>query len=64
VQAVQALPETGDATWCAVWHWPFHVKPYVKPFSDRASAERYVARQARIKPGRRWVVEQREEINP
>jgi hypothetical protein len=48
--------------WCAVWYWPFHVKPYVKPFTDRATAERYVARQARINPARRWVVERRKEI--
>jgi hypothetical protein len=59
---VQAL-ESPAQQWAAVWYWPFHVKPYVKPFTDRATAERYVARQARINPKRRWVVEQRKAID-
>jgi hypothetical protein len=66
VQALEAPAQSSLAAgqWCAVWHWAFHVKPYVKPFTDRATAERYVARQKRTHPKRRWIVEQRKEIAP
>jgi hypothetical protein len=63
VQALKTPAQTSEpaapALWFAVWHWAFHAKPYVKPFTDRATAERYVARQKRTHPKRRWIVEQR-----
>jgi hypothetical protein len=66
VQALKTPAQSSEpaapALWYAVWHWAFHVKPYVKPFTDRATAERYVARQKRTHPKRRWIVEQRKEI--
>jgi hypothetical protein len=62
VQALKTPAQQAFAQWYAVWQWDFHVKPYVKPFTDRATAERYVARQKRLYPKRRWIVEQRKEI--